>query len=295
MKDYLIEFFKKCEYEKEDADYLLTAYDKISESTEARDVWLKALSLYDADVDCDFKALLEMAREAAEIVSIHPYTAELLLLCSMSRRLEKEYEKRGLSADMYYGGILDLRYKLEECKLIKGIVGIFVGFWLDRLFNVSRFMLGRLQFQIINFGHTYEKNGIKLNPESKVIDVHIARTGTPLDEESCDKSFALACEFFKGQTDIPTAFVCNSWLLYPEHEKMLSHNTNVYKFMSRFDIFRFGKDVGRENLWRLFDTDEKRWDKLPADSSFRRAYIEHLKNGGNVGWGHGIFIVNSEE
>jgi hypothetical protein len=72
---------------------------------------------------------------------------------------------------------------------------------------------------------------------------------------------------------------------------MLSHTSNVYRFMKRFDIVTSGTSPAREDLWRLFDTDEKEWDKLPADTSLRRAYVEHLKQGGAVGWGHGVFIM----
>jgi hypothetical protein len=60
--------------------------------------------------------------------------------------------------------------------------------------------------------------------------------------------------------------------------------------MKRFDIFRSGTSRNREDLWRLFDTDEKRWDKLPADSSLRRAYVKQLSSGRQVGWGRGVLV-----
>jgi hypothetical protein len=92
-----------------------------------------------------------------------------------------------------------------------------------------------------------------------VINIHIPRTGTPMDVQSCDESFARAKAFFAEETGEVCAFVCSSWLLYPEHEQMLSHESNVYKFMKRFDVFRSGTSKGRGDLWRLFDTDEKRF------------------------------------
>ena len=56
------------------------------------------------------------------------------------------------------------------------------------------------------------------------------------------------------------------------------------------DIVESGVNRRGGDLWRLFDTDEKDPEKLPADSSMRRAYVSHLKNGGNVGWGFGVLI-----
>ena len=72
---------------------------------------------------------------------------------------------------------------------------------------------------------------------------------------------------------------------------MLPHTSNVYRFMKRFDIIRSGINRSKGDLWRLFDTDEKDPDKLPADTSLRRAYVDRLKNGGNVGWGFGVFLA----
>jgi hypothetical protein len=104
------------------------------------------------------------------------------------------------------------------------------------------------------------------------------------------QAFARAKAFFADQTGERCVFLCHSWLLFPEHEHMLSHESNVYKFMKRFDIFRSGTSRNREDLWRLFDTDEKRWDKLPADSSLRRAYVKQLSSGRQVGWGRGVLV-----
>lgn len=59
--------------------------------------------------------------------------------------------------------------------------------------------------------------------------------------------------------------------------------------MNRFHIITSKVDKHNAWLWRLFDTDEKNFEKLPTDSSMRKAYAEHLKNGGKTGWGYGVF------
>ena len=85
--------------------------------------------------------------------------------------------------------------------------------------------------------------------------------------------------------------VCSSWLLYPEHENFLPKHSNTYRFFKSFDIFEQGTDKSRANLWRLFDTMEKDPNKLPTDTSMRRAYVERLKAGGQMGRGRGVLFV----
>ena len=287
MRDYLVDFLDRFGYDTADVAVLLAAYDRLA--SDAR--WDEALGLYEADVGCDQSRVIALADEAAVAVGVHEYTAELLIFLCMSRRLKREYEVRGWADDIFTGSMLDLKYKLEECKLVKGIVGSFVASWFRGFFDLTRVALGRLQFEVVKFGHTYEKDGVVLTPESRVINVHIPRTGTPMRPVDCDEAFAWARAFFADEVGDPCAFVCQSWLLYPAHEEMLSHESNVYRFMKRFDLICSGDSRNMGDLWRLFDTDEKRWDKLPADSSLRRAYVERLKAGGRVGWGHGVYIM----
>ena len=291
MREYLLHFFKTFEYTEQDAAVLLDAYDRILQNEQARELWAQAQEIYDQTIKCNYTEIRDKADEAARLVGLHEYTAELLIFICMSKKLKAEYEARGIDGEIFHNSMLDLRYKLEECKAVRGIVGSFVAMWFCGFFDLTRFALGRLQFEMVNFNHSYEKEGARLTPESRVINVHIPRTMTPLTPASCDEAFGRAKAFFAKETGEVCAFVCSSWLLYPEHEHMLSHESNVYKFMKRFDMIRSGTSKDRGDLWRLFDTDEKRWDRLPADTSLRRAYVEQLKKGGQVGWGHGVFIL----
>ncbi len=291
MKAYLREFLKSCGYAEQDQAFLTDTYAKIRKYPKPAELWEKAIALYREDIKCDLREVLALADRAGALLGIHPYTAELLILLCLTQRLREEYERRGVDIGIYRDTVLDLKYKNEECKLVKGTVGTFVAEWFFKFFDMTRFALGRLQFQVIEFEHEYEKNGVKLTPHSNVIDVHIPRSLEPLDERSCDEAFSRARAFFADEIGETCAFVCHSWLLFPGHETMLSHTSNVYRFMNRFDIIQSGISHGKGDLWRLFDTDEKDPEKLPADTSMRRAYVNHLKNGGKVGWGFGVFIA----
>lgn len=290
MRQYLEDFFRSYEYPEDDAAVLLKAYDKIVENPEEYAMWKQAVSLYDESIDCDYKKIIEVAVEVAERLYLHEYTTELLIFICLSYRAKDVYKENGIDEEIFHANMLDLRYKLEECKLVKGIVGTFVSDWFIGFFKLTRFTLGRLQFEVNSFNYEYEKDGKVLTPESKVIHVHIPRTNTPLSEDSCQEAFKRAKEFFADQVGETCAFVCSSWLLYPENETIIPPHTNIYKFMKLFDIIRTGIDKERRNLWRFFDTDEKNPDKLPTDTSLRRAFVEHMKKGGKIGAGVGVFF-----
>ena len=291
MRKYLVSFFNDFEYDSTDAEFLLFTYDRIVGREDTLAVWNEAIGMYERNYNCDFELIISLAQEVAQRLDMHTYTAELLVFICLSRHLKELYDKQGIDPSIFHNSMLDLKYKLDECKTVKGIVGSFVAWWFPRFFNLERVALGRLQFEVDSFGHYYEQNGHILTPDSKAINVHIPRTLTHLTSESCDEAFKMAKEYFKGEVSEPCPFICHSWMLYSGNKDILPEDTNVRKFMSRFDLFDYADDPNLEDLWRIFDTDEKDPNKLPTDSRMRKAYVDHLKNGGQIGWGHGVFFL----
>ena len=291
MRSYLTRFFEEFAYPAEDAAILLETYDKISANPQTAALWQEALALYEGDCNCDYEQILALADQVAEILGpVNPYTTDLLIFLCMTKHAEDLYRQHGLEHQLFYETMLDLRYKLEECKAVKGVCGSFVALWFAGFFRLTRFGIGRLQFELMDFDRHYEKDGKILTPQSKVINIHIPRTQTPLTPESCDDAFHRAAIFFKNAFNGPCVFHCNSWLLFPEHCRFLSPKSNTYRFMARFELIDSGTYKHNNQLWRLFDTQDENPYRLPTDSSMRRAYVEHLKNGGKTGWGRGIFI-----
>lgn len=292
MRSYLAQFLEEFAYEPRDAQFLLAAYDALCADARIAEKWQALLDAYAADPLCDYALLREGAREVGRQIRTHPYTMELLLHLCMTKTLKERYLARGLSLQIFRDTVLDLRYKLEECKAVFGICGSFVAPWFAGFFKLTRFALGRLQFELVDCPWAYTHDGRTVRKGDPVINIHIPRTGTPMDEKSVEASLAQAAAFFKNQISGDTAFVCHSWLLYPAHEQMLDEKTNVRKFMARFDILEYADhDDTHPDLWRLMDrkyTGDP--DDLPYDSSLRRAYVDRLKSGGKTGWGHGIFF-----
>ncbi len=291
MIEYVNQFFKDFDYREQDAAHLSACLQKMYANDQARAHFEQALAAYDADMNCDYGQIMDKARQAGSTVGVRSYTSELLLFICLSRKLRERYVERGFDLSIWHDSMLDLRYKLDECLAVYGICGSFVAGWFPGFFNLTRFALGRLQFELVDSPIEFEGNGITLAKGQKVINMHIPRSGEPLSPALYEDSFARAKEFYKGTfpVDQPAPFVCHSWLLYPDTASFVPTHLNTYKFLSEFTIMESGHNNG-EDLWRLFDTLEQHPDRLPTDTSLRRAFIAHLKKGGRVGYGFGILF-----
>ena len=144
MRAYLESFFKEFSYLPEDGAVLLDAYDRIAADGESHAAWQQALALYDSSYDCDYPEILRLANVAAERLYLHEYTVELLIFLCLSKKAREYYRAQNIEDRIYHDTMLDLRYKLEECKLVKGVVGSFVAGWFIGFFNLTRFSFGRL-------------------------------------------------------------------------------------------------------------------------------------------------------
>ena len=288
MRTYLESFLVEYEYPSDSISELMLAYDKLILA--CADDFDAMINEYEACYDIDYHSAIQKMSELARIADIHEYTAHLLLFLCYTRGLRSYYAERGISWDIYKNTVLDLRYKLDECICVKGVVGSFVAKWFVGFFKLERFALGRLQFEIIDFGADYEKNGLSLKPDSKVLNVHIPRTGTRLEHESVLDSYRLARDFYAPVLGDNPVFVCSSWLLFPRHKEILKVGSNLLAFMNDYDIFTFGEYSNYIEIWRLFDTEfDGDPAHLPADSSLRRAYVDLISRGERTGWGRGVF------
>ena len=97
-----------------------------------------------------------------------------------------------------------------------------------------------------------------------VIEVHIAE-GLPLLPEECDKSFALAREFFDKY--FPNHkyryFTCHSWLLDKDSE-ILSQSYNIKNFAKRF--CEIDREVSDAILRYVFRYDTTRDNLAPQEA-----------------------------
>ena len=215
---------------------------------------------------------------------------KISILC-MSGTLLDRYRKAGIEETVYYHSMEDLAYKLEECRLVYGINGSFVASWFSGFFAMTRFGLGRLQFEIKQTEEDYMLNGTVVPAGSNAINVHIPRTGTKLYHQEVLESYQLAAEHFSEVfAGKPILFICKSWLLDPWNMAVLQPGSNLKQFCQDFEIVKSGEYEDYRELWRLFDC-QYTGDvtELPRDSSLRCAYADRVARGEPIGWGLGMF------
>jgi len=290
LRQHVAGFCSEFEYPAEACAALLECYDRVIASPAAAKV-LNLVARYEADDPMDWDKALDELKELAVVAGTHVYTLHLLYFVCLARHTRQLYAYCGIPAQIYYDTMCDLKWKLFECKNVHGIWGSFVAFWFPRFFMLSRFALGRLQFETIAFEREYENAGLKLGPQSTVINLHIPSCG-PLKHDACLDSYAQAAEFYKKYFEnSPMAFVCHSWLLWPMHTEFLPAHSNIRPFMADFDIIHHEADPKGSDLWRLFDREcDCSTPDLPAESSLRRAYVDWLRQGKPVGEGFGVFF-----
>ena len=288
MREYLENYYKNYGYEQEDIDVLLATFDKIFQNEKAKEYFEEAVMLYEKSIDCDYGQIIDLADKAAKEAYVYEYTAEILVFMCLTKKLKEYYIEKGVDLSIYDNTVQDIRYQMNDCKVTRNILGVIYIHWCIGFMKMERFAIGRFQYEIIKFGTNYSKDGKEINAEHKVLNLHIPGSGEPLSEELALKSFEMAKEFYKGLIDEPMAVKCGSWLLYPEHEQMLSHESNIYRFMQLFDIIDYGIKKNNGDLYRIFGTEEKRVEYLPENTSLQRAYKKHLLNGGKTGYGVGV-------
>lgn len=295
MKQYLYEFFEEFCYPQEAQTVLTLAYDKISSDADLKCRFEKLLQYYKEDKNYDFEELLRSMNHISQAAGFHEYTGVFLMLICMSKTLKEYYRTAGLSEKIWHTCMCDLKWKLDECKCVYNIWGTFVAPWFSWFFQLKRFGFGKLQFELIKFNGDYEKNGIILNPDSPVVNVHIPRTGTKLDEESLRRSYREASAFYQKEFgDGPVVFVCYSWLLFPRNKEVVSPNSNLYRFISDYDIVSEGIYEDYSEVWRLFDVNYNGdVEQLPQDTSLRRAYADWIRKGEKTGYGFGVYVFNT--
>ena len=294
MRQYLIEFTKDFAYPTQCAEELLGCYDAIVGDAKRGESLNALLADYTENCKVSYFVLEEYVKSICDGFSYHEYTVWLLVYVLMSRRLQELYLQEGISQEIWRESMNDLKFKLEECRLLHGIWGIFVASWFPNFYRLKRFAFGRLQMEIATYhGETFVcGDGGELKEGDPVLAVHIPRSPMPLSEENCNASYRAAADFFaeRFEGDAVT-FTCNSWMLYPKHSEFLHPRSNVRRFGEDFELMSATHNAEGvyPDLWRIFDVEcNGDYSKLPEDSFLRRAYKEYVLSGGVTGRGYGV-------
>lgn len=248
---------------------------------------------------------LEKVEKLELEAGIHRYSLDLLLIIECALILKEDFEKKTLedskyTLEIYYDTMKDITYKVHECQDVYGVLGIFVGFWYDGFFDMTRFALGRLQFEIMPLwlSKAVEVNGCTLEKGMAAINMHIPSSG-PLTPFEVDESLQKASEFFKcdfeGRTEV---FVMSSWLLDEDLMALLPEG-NIKEFVTKFQVVNTNKSDYFDDGWRVYGNawcfDRNTWrdgvENLPRNTRLQRVIADYLQRGGNFGYGYGVRML----
>lgn len=291
MRNYITEISKELEFPVEAEQTMLAAWDSITGNEKANIIWKEWLDNYEKDIHLDYTAALKAVDSAAEAAGVHKYTAELLYFLCLTKHLKALYTERNIDLKIWHDSCMDLHWKLFECKKMYDIWGSFVAWWFPGFFDMTRFALGRLQFELIDAPENW-KEYVREKGEgiTKLINVHIPSAGK-LHTEECDASFRQAAGFFADAFPGEEVVVfCESWMLYAPQKAFLKPDSGVVTFMNRFEIYHI--EEGEDDLWRIFNLDyEGKPEALPENTSMQRAYKQWLTEGNRAGYGEGFFFM----
>ena len=271
---FLEEFSQKIGLAEDAARTLMQTYDTVKEHplyTELSQMLSNT---------ADFKQLEERCMAAAQTLGIHHYTFMMTLLCGNVRLMKARYLESGVKEKIFWDTAVDFRCKIEECKRVYGVWGIFAFEWYRFLFEAKIFKLGRLEFERREDGN---------------IGIHIPSCG-PLDYEEVLDSYRRAYAFFGGFEGEPMPLLCHSYLLFPAYqENVFAETSNIHRFVKDFQIIRVDESKVFRDAWRVYGTFYNGdVSVLPQNTSLQRAFTAYIKKGGAFGVGLGLLLIDGK-
>lgn len=231
------------------------------------------------------ESFAEQLKALVEETGVHPYTADMVLLLYAALTLRQKYKEKQLPDALFLDTMADLRYKLYECKKVYGVWGTFVGSWFPGFYQMTRFALGRLQYEQVPLKYDYKH----LRAGETVLNCHIPSSG-PVTREAVLDSLKKAYAFYGYEGLMP--LVCNSWMLYPPHYTVYPEGGNLRDFFDLFTVLHTKEDPENKNLWRLTG----RMDGVvPEETTLQRNFKAYLEAGHCMGGGYGILLFDGEK
>lgn len=295
-KEYVVRLCERLSFPAEATEYFWGCVEVINENALASMLMDETLIAFEAS-GWSNDGIKHRFPRIAEVSGLNEYTVCMLFLLEACRDLERRYAEAGYSEQLFIDTMSDMRFKLLECKEVKGVWGTFVVTWYPGFFNMTRFALGRFQFEKREFSHElYGAGGHYLRKGDTVLNFHIPSSGVPLTDEVRYDSYRRAREFFFPDSDKPCAFVCSSWLLYPGYEEYIPDRLNIKRFRHDFTVLSYNESDSFGNGWRVFGGKaDLPASELPRDTTQRRVFADYCEKGGKHGGGYGVFFFDGEK
>ena len=202
----------------------------------------------------------------------------LAVYLSAALYTKEHYREKGIPDSVFRDTMRGcFRLFLYEHRESYGTFGFDRAYWPFRHISMHLFRLGTLSFEMRKW------------KDEDVLSVHIP-SDSNLTEENCLASYRNAIQFFEKYFPYYQyeKFVCSSWLLSPSLRDLLSEDSNIIKFQSRYTISDFDEENESYKLW-LFKRRDCRIEEFPQNTSLQRKAKQYLVNGGKIGAATGWF------
>lgn len=297
--DFTVRFLNKIGFPEEAKTCFWELEKRLDGDPEAGAAYGDIIEKYLEPCAHDLGNRLEDLTDLSEKIGVNKYTMHMAFLINCAETLLERYYERGVDESIFWRSMDDLRCKLLECHECEGVWGTFVGGWFGRFYEMTRFGLGRFQFEF----NTYEgedrplTGGYELKKGQYLIGFHIPSSGISLTDEVRYDSYRRAYEFYKQAFGGgPVYLQCGSWLLFPGNREILPEGSNVIRFMDDFEILASSEKEHFNDAWRVFGKySDLPANELPQDTKMRKAFAQWLIDGKKTGDGYGIIVFDGEK
>ena len=204
------------------------------------------------------------------------------------------YTQRGIKEHVARATLADLELWMRDFFERSGRWGMVESGWMSLHFRAAVFALGRLQFEPSVFDAACYLNNATgpMVTGDDVLSLHIPAIG-PMTPQQCDDSFAEATLFFRRHFSERrfVAFTCASWLLDRQLAEHLPAESNIVKFLKRFEPLTLKLADNRQMLERVFGQSKIDPAAAPRDTTLRRVIADSMSRGDEWKMGAGYISI----
>ena len=181
MQEALQDLMKKIQFDESEQQIFLELYGSLEPDDLKLFDWLKDHYFMEHTKKSEGRVnsfTCSVLKSMAKECKVEPHSLEMLFALYCGVFLKDKYKNAGLSEEMFYGIMMDLRCKLTECETVEVIVGTFMFWWFHWLYLMKRFTLGMFQYEKDVFQKdTYQYGAYVLQKGDTVYNFHIPSVG----------------------------------------------------------------------------------------------------------------------
>ncbi len=287
-----LEFCKILKLDDATAKDIADLEEKVSARLGDKILFLAKETLKEGISNKEYQALLQSARDCGKEIGEHEFRMELVFAYYSFALLEEKYSRAQISKEVYWETMQDFVFRVRECQEVYGFTGIFVAYWYWIFCNLSLHKIGDLEFEKTVADFEYNAKGVQVKKGDPILAMHIPPK-FKMSKETITQALKQSYEYYSLQGTV--AYQCDSWLLYPDFEKVFIQGGNIMQFRSFFEVLHAVDHETFEDCWRVFKVGKiEDLNALPTDTRLQRNILKHLKDGGKTGDGFGVLVFDGE-